>query len=101
MRFTQLIGVACMAVLSTGPALAMEAGMMASGEVMAMTPDGHMGTMMMTDDAMATNMMSMSTPATGCMMMMTGKDGMVSMVDTSSAEAKAECEKLAMMAPAM
>ena len=101
MRFAQFIGVACITALSVGPALAMEAGMMASGEVMAMMPDGHMGSMMMTDDAMATKMMGMSMPATGCVMIMSGKDGMVSMVDTSSAEAKAECEKLAMAAPAM
>ncbi|KKC34378.1 hypothetical protein WH91_03200 [Devosia psychrophila] len=75
-------------------------GMMPASTVMAMMPDGHMGSMM-TDDAMATKMMGMSTPAAGCMMMMSGKDGMMSMIDTSSAEAKAECEKLAMPAPAM
>ena len=101
MRFVQIIGIACISALSIAPALSMEAGMMAAGTVMAMMPDGQMGSMMMTDDAMATKMMGMSTPAAGCMMMMSGKDGMMSMVDTSSAEAKAECEKIAMMAPAM
>ena len=100
MRIINILGIVCIAAISIAPSFAMEAGMMASGEVMATMPDGHMGSMMMTDDAMATKMGGMSTPATGCMMMMTDKAGMVSMVDTSSAEAKAECEKIAMMPPA-
>ena len=68
---------------------------------MAMMPDGHIGSMMMTDQAMATKIMGMSMPSAGCSLMVTDKDGMVSMVDTSSTEAKAECERLAMTAPAM
>ena len=53
----------------------------------------------MADEAMATKMMGMSKPATGCMMMMSDKDGKMSMIDTSSAEAMAECEKLAKTVP--
>lgn len=101
MRSMHTLGLACLAALTFSPAIAMEAtpGMMQSNSVMAMMPDGHMGSMMMTDDAMANKMMGMATPAKGCMMMMSDKDGKMSMIDTSSAEAKAECEKLAMMTP--
>ncbi len=100
MRTTRILGIVCIAAFSIAPSLAMEAGMMASGEVMATMPNGQMGSMMMTDDAMAAKMGGMATPAEECMMMMTDKAGMVSMVDTSSAEGKAECEKIAMMPPA-
>jgi hypothetical protein len=107
MRLTHILGFVCVAALSITPVLAQDAmkaaapGMMASDTVMAVMPDGHMGSMMMTDDAMTTKMMGMSTPVASCVMMMTDKDGKMYMVDTSSAEAKAECEKLAMSAPAM
>ena len=71
--------------------------MMKAGEVVAIMPDGHMGTMMMTaaDAKMEANMMKMSKPINGCIMLMTGKDGKTYMVDTSSKDAMAECEKMA------
>jgi len=40
-------------------------------------------------------MMKMPKPIDHCMMMMFGKDGKVYMVDTSSADSKKECEKMA------
>jgi len=101
MRLIPTFGLACLAALAVSPTIAMEAtpGMMQSNSAMAMMPDGHMGSMMMTDEAMASKMKGMASAAKGCMMVMTDKNGKVSMIDTSSAEAKAECEKLAMLTP--
>ncbi|MET3900301.1 hypothetical protein ABIB57_004267 [Devosia sp. UYZn731] len=105
MRLNYFVSAVCIAALAIGPAFAAETamtpGMMAPNMMMATTPDGHMGSMMMTDDAMTSKMMGMATPVTGCMMMMTDKDGKMSMVDTSSADAMAECNKLAMTPAAM
>ena len=95
----------CLAAFAVAPVAAQDAmaapGMMAGNTVMAVMPDGHMGSMAVTDDAMAAKMMGMATPVAACTMMMTDKDGKMYMVDTSTPEALAECEKLAMTAPAM
>ena len=69
--------------------------MMKGGEVIAVMPDGHMGTMMMTDAKMTADMMKMAKPLDHCLMVMTGTDGKMYMVDTSSADATKECEKMA------
>jgi len=100
MRALKIIGAAAiMAGAAALPALADDAmatmGMMKGGEVMAVMPDGHMGTMMVTDQMAMDKMMGMAKALDHCVMMMTGKDGKTYMVDTSSAEANAECEKMA------
>ena len=98
MRSLTILGAACVMTASALPALADSMGkmsMMKGGEVIAIMPDGHMGTMMMTDTKMTADMMKMSKPLAHCMMMMTGADGKTYMVDTSSAEAQKECEKMA------
>ena len=69
--------------------------MMKGNQVMAVMPDGHMGTMMMTDSKMMGSMMKMAKPLDHCMMMMTDAKGKTFVVDTSSKEATAECEKMA------
>lgn len=69
--------------------------MMKGGEVLAVMPDGHMGTMTMADDAMMGDMMKMASPMDRCMMFMTGSDGKTYAVDTSSDAAMKECEKIA------
>ena len=69
--------------------------MMKGGEVMAVMPDGHMGTMMMTDAKTMDSMMKMAKPLYHCVMMMTDAKGKTYMVDTSSKAAMAECEKMA------
>jgi hypothetical protein len=71
--------------------------MMKAGEVISIMADGHMGNMTMTasDAKMEAGMMKMAKPMAGCMMFMTGKDGKTYIVDTSSAAAMAECEKMA------
>jgi hypothetical protein len=70
--------------------------MMEGGEVVAIMPDGHMGTMKVTDEKMMGEMMKMAKPMDHCMMIMTGADGKAMMVDTSTPEAMKECEKMAM-----
>ena len=99
MTFTKnLLALAALAALAS-PTLAQDKmgsmTMMKGGEVMAVMPDGHMGTMMMTDQAMMDSTMKMAQPMKGCMMFMTDKDGKTMMVDTSSDTAMAECEKIA------
>jgi len=49
----------------------------------------------MSDDKMMGDIMKMSKPLDRCVMITTGSDGKAYMVDTSSAEANAECEKMA------
>jgi hypothetical protein len=99
MRALKILGVAALlAGAALLPALADDAptmGMMKGGEVIAVMPDGHMGTMMVTDQATADKMMGMAKPLDRCTMLMTGMDGKTYMVDTSSAEATAACEKMA------
>src|SRR5262245_34579552 len=68
--------------------------MMKHAEIVAVMPDGHMGTMKM-DEKMMDMVSKMATPLDHCVMMMTDKAGKVSMVDTSSPEAMKECEKIA------
>ncbi|WP_246681889.1 hypothetical protein [Mesorhizobium sp. B2-4-10] len=69
--------------------------MMKAGQVTAIMPDGHMGTM--TPDAkMSAEMMKMAKPIKHCMMMMTDAKGKAFMIDTSTKKAQAECEKMAM-----
>lgn len=69
--------------------------MMEGGEVIAVMPDGHMGTMKMSDEKMMGEMQKMAQPMKGCMMFMTGADGKTMMIDTSTDAAMAECEKIA------
>jgi hypothetical protein len=94
-----LTAAALLAGAAALPALADDAmatmGMMKGGEVIAVMPDGHMGTMMVTDKMATDKMMGMAKPLDHCVMMMTGMDGKTYMVDTSSADAMAECEKMA------
>ena len=68
--------------------------MMKGGEVIAVMPDGHMGTMM-ADSKASSMMMQMAKPIDHCMMMMMGADGKSYTIDTSSADAMKECEKMA------
>jgi hypothetical protein len=96
----KLAGLLCLVGLSATQALADEMkgtmSMMKGGEVVAIMPDGHMGTMMISDDKMMGDMMKMAKPLDHCVMMMTGADGKTYTVDTSTPEAKKECEKMAM-----
>ena len=69
--------------------------MMKGGQVTAIMPDGHMGTMM-PDAKMSAEMMKMAKPIKHCMMMMTDAKGKTYMIDTSTKKAQAECEKMAM-----
>ncbi|RRI02710.1 hypothetical protein EH240_12035 [Mesorhizobium tamadayense] len=69
--------------------------MMKSGQVTAIMPDGHMGTMM-PDAKTSAEMMKMAKPIKHCMMMMTDAKGKTYMIDTSTKKAQAECEKMAM-----
>ncbi|AZO35687.1 hypothetical protein EOA27_09980 [Mesorhizobium sp. M2A.F.Ca.ET.037.01.1.1] len=69
--------------------------MMKGGQVTAIMPDGHMGTMM-PDAKMSADMMKMAKPIKHCMMMITDAKGKAYMIDTSTKKAQAECEKMAM-----
>ncbi|RUU13156.1 hypothetical protein EOD23_05370 [Mesorhizobium sp. USDA-HM6] len=69
--------------------------MMKGGQVTAIMPDGHMGTMM-PDAKTSAEMMKMAKPIKHCMMMITDAKGKTYMVDTSTKKAQAECEKMAM-----
>jgi hypothetical protein len=99
MRTLTILGLACAMAGSTLPAFADEAmgsmSVMKGGQVIAVMPDGHMGTMMVTDAKMTADWMKMSKPLDHCMMMMTGADGKMYVVDTSSTEGTKECEKMA------
>lgn len=99
MRALTMFGAACIMAAAAMPAFADDMmapamSMMKGGEVMAVMPDGHMGTMMV-DEGASMKMMGMAKPIDHCMMMMQGSDGKTYMVDTSSADAMAECEKMA------
>jgi hypothetical protein len=99
MRSIKLIVIAGFIGLSAAPAFAEDAmgtmTMMKGGQVTAIMPDGHMGTMM-PDAKMAAEMMKMAKPIKHCMMMMTDAKGKAYMIDTSTKKAQAECEKMAM-----
>ena len=75
-----------------GGAMAMSTA--SAGEVVAIMPNGQMGTTMMEGDKM-TMTIGMSKPLPGCVMFITGSDGKTYQVDTSSADAMAECEAIA------
>lgn len=99
MNSMKLVAIACLAGIAASPAFAEDAmgtmSMMKGGQVTAIMPDGHMGTM--TPDAkMGAEMMKMAKPIKHCMMMMTDAKGKAYMIDTSTKKAQAECEKMAM-----
>ncbi|MCA0028954.1 MULTISPECIES: hypothetical protein [unclassified Mesorhizobium] len=99
MNFIKLAVIASFVGLSASQAFAEDAmgtmTMMKAGQVTAIMPDGHMGTM--TPDAkMSAEMMKMAKPIKHCMMMMTDAKGKAFMIDTSTKKAQAECEKMAM-----
>ena len=104
MRIHQILLAVCPLALASVPALAEDAmkpmegasmQMMKGGEVLAVMPDGHMGTMTLSDDAMMSDMTKMASPMDHCMMFVTGSDGKTMMVDTSTDAAMQECEKIA------
>ena len=97
MRALNLFCAAGIMLGAAAPAFAAEMAtmsMMKGGEVIAVMPDGHMGTMM-ADEKMAAGMMTMAKPLDHCVLMMTGADGKMYMVDTMSADGAKECEKIA------
>ncbi|TPK88491.1 hypothetical protein FJ934_14035 [Mesorhizobium sp. B2-4-12] len=99
MHSIKLVFIAGLVGLSASQAFAEDAmgtmTMMKAGQVTAIMPDGHMGTM--TPDAkMSGEMMKMAKPIKHCMMMMTDAKGKAYMIDTSTKKAQAECEKMAM-----
>ncbi|TPL77707.1 hypothetical protein [Mesorhizobium sp. B2-3-15] len=99
MKSIKLAVVAGFAAFCASQAFAEDAmgtmSMMKGGQVTAIMPDGHMGTM--TPDAkMGADMMKMAKPIKHCMMMMTDAKGKAYMIDTSTKKAQAECEKMAM-----
>eukprot|EP01035_Chromulina_nebulosa_P039879 gene39879-biopygen26718 len=65
-----------------------------AGEVVAIMPNGQMGSAMMEGDKVAMTI-GMSKALAGCVMFITGADGKTYQVDTSSAAAMAECEAVA------
>ena len=95
----KLAGLLCLVGMSATPALAEEMkgtmSMMKGGEVVAIMPDGHMGTMMAGPEMMR-DIMKMAKSLDHCVMMMTGTDGKTYTIDTTTPEAKKECEKMAM-----
>ena len=95
MRALKVLAAACIMAATAMPAFADSMSMMKGGEVIAVMPDGHMGTMTVTDAKMSAEMMKMSKPLDHCVMMMTGADGKMYMVDTMSADGNKECEKVA------
>ena len=97
MRALTILGASCIMTAVAMPAFAAEMAtmsMMKGGEVIAVMPDGHMGTMMV-DTKASSMMMQMAKPIDHCMMMMMGADGKSYMIDTSSADSMKECEKMA------
>ncbi len=100
MRIVSILTALAVVAASSVPVFAAEAmnsmSMMEGGQVVSIMPDGHMGTMMMTDAAMMDNMMKMAKPLDQCVMFITGKDGKTYMVTLTTKEEIAECEKMAM-----
>lgn len=101
MPIYNLVVSVCAVSLAIGPALAgepmksdMMMTMMKSGEVVAIMPDGHMGTSKVADSE---TMASMKTakPLKSCTMFMVGSDGKTMMVDSPDATTTAACEKVA------
>jgi hypothetical protein len=98
MRALKVLVASCIMTSAVMPAfaddMAPSMGMMKGGEVIAIMPDGHKGTMMV-DEGAAMKMMGVAKPIDHCTMMMQGSDGKTYMVDTSSSDATMECEKMA------
>ncbi|WP_292261783.1 hypothetical protein [Mesorhizobium sp.] len=99
MHSIKLVAVAGLASLFASQAFAEDTmgtmTMMKGGQVTAIMPDGHMGTMM-PDAKMSAEMMKMAKPIKHCMMIITDAKGKAYMIDTSTKKAQAECEKMAM-----
>ena len=99
MRALRLLGAACIMAVPALPAFADDAmgtmSMMKSGEVVAVMPDGHMGTAMMSADKVTPDMMKMAKPIDHCVEMMLGSDGKMYMMDTMSADGMKACEAMA------
>ncbi|CDX21717.1 conserved exported hypothetical protein [Mesorhizobium sp. ORS 3324] len=95
----KLVVIAGVAALAASQAFAEDTmgtmTMMKGGQVTAIMPDGHMGTMM-PDAKTSAEMMKTAKPIKHCMMMMTDAKGKTYMLDTSTKKAQAECEKMAM-----
>jgi hypothetical protein len=69
--------------------------MLKAGETVAVMPDGHMGTAMVTDKMAGDEMMKMAKPLDHCMMIMMGHDGKIYAVDTMGSEGMKSCEAMA------
>ncbi|MDX8446301.1 hypothetical protein [Mesorhizobium captivum] len=99
MHSIKLVAMAGLASLCASQAFAEDTmgtmTMMKGGQVTAIMPDGHMGTMM-PDAKTSAEMMKTAKPIKHCMMMMTDAKGKTYMIDTSTKKAQAECEKMAM-----
>ncbi|HEU5019573.1 MAG TPA: hypothetical protein VFT69_16545 [Pseudolabrys sp.] len=105
MRIKQMIWTAGLVVATAVPAAAagsmnstaMKANSMEtmkSGEVVAIMPDGHMGTTTMSGGKM-TSTINMSKPISHCLMFISGKGGKTYQVDTSGSKATKECQGIA------
>jgi hypothetical protein len=107
MRTVIMIGAAALLAAIAVPAMADDAmkpamdamggqmTMLKAGETVAIMPDGHMGTAMVTDKMDADHMMKMAKPLDHCMMIMMGHDGKMYSVDTMGHEGMTSCEKMA------
>ncbi len=107
MRAMTLLGAAALLAGVAVPALADDATkpateamggqmmMLKAGEKVAIMPDGHMGTTMVTDKMAGDEMMKMAKPLGHCMMVMMGHDGKMYSVDTMGKDGMASCEKMA------
>ena len=108
MRAMTILGAAALFAAVAVPALAADSmksdsmgamggqmSMMKAGETVAIMPDGHMGTAMVTDKMAGDEMMKMAKPLDHCMMIMMGHDGKMYAVDTMGAEGMKSCEKMA------
>ena len=101
MRTLKILGAAGLFVAAAAvPAFADDAmgasmSMMKSGETVAIMPDGHMGTAMVTDAMAADAMMKMAKPIDHCMLIMMGHDGKLYSVDTTGEQGMKSCEAMA------
>jgi hypothetical protein len=96
MHATKLLVLAALAGASATQAFAEDAmstmTMMKGGQVTAIMPDGHMGTMI-PDAKTSAEMMKMAKPVKHCMMMITDAKGKAYMIDTSSKKARQSAKK--------
>ena len=97
MRALKILGAACIMAAGTLPAFAADSmmSMMKGGEAVAVMPDGHMGTMMISADMMTPEMMKMAKALDHCVEIMMGTDGKMYMMDTMSADGMKSCEAMA------